>query len=92
MASVTAKWAVADSEKVCSYHSEMRTRGCLGPSLRARMEWPKLCQSIMSWVLRMKQIIWAMARVGMEGGFCVGLSMWRYVVSFRHSDSMLCDQ
>lgn len=31
----------------------------------------------MSWVLRIKQTNWAMARVGMEGGFCVELSLWR---------------
>lgn len=46
-----------------------RTRGCAGPSLRARIVKPKLCQSMTMRVSVAQQTIREMRSVGSDGGF-----------------------
>jgi hypothetical protein len=58
-----------------AYHFASRTKGCRSPCLGnfiARMLYPRLCQSIMTLLPRIRPTIQTMARVGMLGGFCRG--------------------
>jgi hypothetical protein len=57
-------------QNIFSYHVDSFTNGWFGPSFKASMEYPKLCQSMTSFVCRRKQVREAIASTGIEGGFC----------------------
>ena len=52
-----------------SHQAATFTNGEWGPTLIANIEYPVLCQSMMSFVPIARAMICARRRVGMEGGF-----------------------
>ena len=85
IALVTHKCAVAYWQKIFSYDLENLTSGWESPSLSARMVYPKLCQSMRSFVWRKKQTRDAIASVGIEGGFCDGQRMDLALLRWYHA-------
>lgn len=83
IALVTQRCAVAVAQKVFSYNFDIFTRGWCSPSFKARIEYPKLCQSMTRLVCLRKQTREAIARVGMEGGF------WEHRISAKRRLSVL---
>ena len=60
---------MAALQDVFSYHFAILAIGWDSPSFSARREYPKLCQSIISFDCRRKHTREDSARVGIEGGF-----------------------
>lgn len=52
-----------------AYHLAIFTNGCPLPSLSAKILYPVLCQSMMSFEPRMNDASCARSRVGIDGGF-----------------------
>ncbi len=55
-----------------TYHLAILTSFDCEPVLRARMEYPVLCQSMINFASVQAEMNWANPRVGIDGGFWVG--------------------